>query len=192
MAGYIGRRILATIPVMGIAALIIFALMRLVPGDPAAIIAGELASPEQLQQIREHMGLQEPIHVQFVIWVVQLMRGDLGLSLISGVPVVALIADRAGPSLALGTAAILFSMVVAIPLGVMAAWKQGTLIDRTVMGFSVLGFSVPVFVNGYAAILFFAMILGWLPVQGYQPISAGSWPFLKHLLCRRWCSAWVT
>jgi peptide/nickel transport system permease protein len=167
---------------MGIVALIVFALMRLTPGDPAAIIAGEFASPEQLEKMREHMGLHAPIYVQFALWIMQLLRGDLGVSLTSGVPVVALIADRAGPSLALGAAAILLSIAVAIPLGVIAAWRQGTLLDRAVMGFSVLGFSVPVFVKGYAAILLFAIALGWLPVQGYAPIAAGFWPFLERLL----------
>ena len=182
MPGYILRRILATLPVMGVVAMIVFALIRLTPGDPAAIIAGELASPEQLEKMRQHLGLHEPIPIQFLLWVMQLLRGDLGVSIMSGVPVSALIADRAGPSIALGATTIVFSIIVAIPLGVIAAWRQGTFLDRAVMAFSVLGFSVPVFVKGYVLILLFSIVLGWLPVQGYTPLAAGFWPFLERLL----------
>lgn len=182
MLGYIGRRMLATIPVMGIVAIIVFALLRLTPGDPATIIAGDLATPEQLERIRRHLGLDEPIHVQFLVWVMQLLRGDLGVSLTSGVPVAAMIADRAGASLALGITTIIFSVVVAVPLGVVAAWRQGSLLDRAVMAFSVFGFSVPAFLKGYVLILVFSISLGWFPVQGYRPIGGGFWPFIERLV----------
>ncbi len=167
---------------MGTVAIVVFAILRLTPGDPAAIIAGDSATSEQLAQIRVHMGLDKPIYIQFLLWLVQVLRGDLGVSLISGVPVSGMIADRMGPTLALGTAIIVFSVIVAIPLGVMAAWRQGTLLDRSVTAFSVFGFSVPVFVNGYLLILLFSIILGWLPVQGYRPLAAGFWPFFERLI----------
>jgi len=179
---YIARRLVATLPVMGTVAIVVFAILRLTPGDPAAIIAGDSATSEQLQHIRAHMGLDKPIYVQFLLWLVQLLRGDLGVSLISGVPVSGMIADRIGPTVALGTAIIVFSVIVAIPLGVMAAWRQGTLLDRSVTAFSVFGFSVPVFVNGYLLILLFSIALGWLPVQGYRPLGAGFWPFFERLI----------
>lgn len=182
MPGYIVRRLLATLPVMGIVAVIVFALLRLTPGDPALVIAGDLASPEQLEAIRRRLGLSEPIPVQLLLWATQLLQGDLGESIISGVPVVAMIADRIGPSLALGTSTILFSILVAVPLGVVAAWRQGSGFDRAVMAFSVLGFSVPVFVKGYVFILLFAIVLLWLPVQGYAPLGNGLWPFLERLI----------
>jgi peptide/nickel transport system permease protein len=182
MPGYIVRRILATLPVMGIVAVIVFALLRLTPGDPASVIAGDLASPEQIETIRRRLGLNEPIPVQLLLWATQLLRGDLGESIISGVPVASMIADRLGPSLALGTGTILFSILVAVPLGVLAAWRRGTGLDRAVMAFSVLGFSVPVFVKGYVFILMFAIILTWLPVQGYAPPGTGLWPFLERLI----------
>lgn len=182
MPGYLVRRILATMPVMGIVAVIVFALLRLTPGDPASVIAGDLASPEQLEAIRRRLGLSEPIPVQLLLWATQLLQGDLGESIISGVPVAAMIADRIGPSLALGTSTILFSILVAVPLGVVAAWRQGTGFDRAVMAFSVLGFSVPVFVKGYVFILLFAIVLLWLPVQGYAPLGSGLWPFLERLI----------
>ena len=116
---------MATIPVMGVVAIVVFAVLRLTPGDPAAIIAGDAATTEQLQQIRIQMGLDKPLYVQFILWAGQILRGDLGISLISGVPVAQMIADRVGPTLALSTTIIVFSIVIAVPLGVIAAWRQG-------------------------------------------------------------------
>lgn len=182
MLAFISRRLLATIPVMGMVALVVFAILRLTPGDPAAIIAGDSATPEQLQQIRQSMGLDKPMYLQFLMWVMQLLRGDLGSSLISGVPVLGMVADRVGPSLALATCTMTFTVLVAIPLGVIAAWRQGKLLDRAVMAFSVLGFSVPIFVTGYLLILVFSIKLGWLPVQGYKPPAAGLWPFFQTMI----------
>jgi peptide/nickel transport system permease protein len=182
MLTYIARRLLATIPVMGMVAVIVFAILRLTPGDPAAIIAGDAATAGQMEEIRRHMGLDKPIYIQFVLWLGQLVRGDLSVSLISGVPVAGMIADRFGPSLALGTSTIVFTVIIAIPLGVIAAWRQGTLLDRAVMAFSVFGFSVPIFVTGYLLIFFFSINLGWVPVQGYKPLAAGFWPFYQRLI----------
>jgi peptide/nickel transport system permease protein len=182
MLTFIGGRLLATIPVMGMVAVIVFAILRLTPGDPAAIIAGDSATPGQVEQMRHHMGLDKPIHIQFFLWVGQLLRGDLGVSLIAGVPVAEMIADRFGPSLAIGTTTIVFTVIIAIPLGVIAAWRQGTLLDRAVMAFSVFGFSTPVFVTGYLLIFFISIKLGWFPVQGYKPLAAGFWPFFQRLV----------
>jgi peptide/nickel transport system permease protein len=157
---YIARRLVATLPVVGTVAIVVFAILRLTPGDPAAIIAGDSATSEQLQQIRAHMGLDKPVVVQFFLWLAQLLSGDLGISLVSQVPVFQLIADRIGPTIALATSIIAFSVIVAIPLGVLAAWRQGTLLDRLVSAFAVFGFSVPVFVIGYLLILLFSIQLG--------------------------------
>ncbi len=173
---------MATLPVVGTVALVVFSILRLTPGDPAAIIAGDSATTEQLEQIRVHLGLDKPIHIQFFLWLFQILRGDLGVSLISNVPVSGMILDRMGPTLALSTTIILFSVIVAIPLGVIAAWRQGTVLDRSVSAFSVLGFSVPVFVNGYLLILLFSIGLGWLPVQGYKPLADGFLPFFVRLI----------
>ncbi len=128
------------------------------------------------------MGLDKPIYVQFPLWALQVLHGDLGTSLISGVPVSGMIADRIGPTISLSVTIIIFSIVTAIPLGILAAWKQGTMIDRAVSALSVLGFSVPVFVTAYLLILLLSISLGWLPVQGYRPMSGGFWPFLDHLV----------
>lgn len=179
---YVAGRLLATIPVMGIVALVVFTILRLTPGDPAAIIAGDSATTEQLEQIRLSLGLDKPIYIQFPIWAAQILQGDLGTSLISNIPVWNMIGSRIGPTLALSTTIIVFSILVAVPLGILAAWKQGTILDRAVMAFSVLGFSVPVFVTAYILILLFSISLGWLPVQGYQPIANGLWPFFQRLI----------
>jgi peptide/nickel transport system permease protein len=182
MLGYLLRRVLAAIPVMGVVALVVFLLLRLTPGDPAAILAGDNATQAQLERIRASLGLNEPLYVQFFTWINQLLHGDLGVSLISNVPVLKMIGQRVEPSISIAVATIILSVLIAVPLGVIAAWKQGTWIDRFVMGLSVLGFSVPVFVIGYVLIQLFALDLRWLPVQGYKSITAGFWPFLERLV----------
>lgn len=180
MLGYILRRILAVIPVMLLVAVFVFLLLRLTPGDPAAIIAGDMATPAQLERIREAMGLNQPLHIQFVTWLGQLLRGDLGVSLISNTPVAAMIADRIGPTFAIAVLTILMSVAMAVPMGVLAAWKHRSAADYAVMTFSVLGFSVPVFVIGYIFILIFSLKLGWFPVQGYTPVGSGLGAFLSN------------
>ena len=181
MLSYIIRRILATIPVVFTVAIMVFCLLRLTPGDPALILAGDAATPEQLTQIHQHMGLDQSLATQFFKWGTQVMQGDLGVSLHSGTPVTSMIASRAAPSLALALSTIILSTLIAIPLGVFSAWRRGTGVDRSVMAFSVLGFSVPVFVTGYVLILLFSIKLGWLPIQGYRSLSQGVGPFFQHL-----------
>jgi peptide/nickel transport system permease protein len=182
MLPYIGRRLLATIPVMAVVALVVFALLRLTTGDPAAIIAGDNATSQDVAAIRERLGLDRPLAEQFVIWVGRLLRGDLGESFFFKKQVSALIAERLEPTAALAACTIALAIAMAVPLGVLAAWKRGTWIDRGVMAFSVLGFSVPVFVIGYALIYLFAIELGWLPVQGYQRLAEGVGGFLERLI----------
>ena len=180
MLGYIIRRILAVIPVMVIVAVFVFLLLRLTPGDPAAILAGDMATPAQLEKIRESLGLADPIHVQFINWVSRLMQGDLGTSLISSTSVSGMIADRIWPTLQIGTLTIILSVLIAVPMGVLAAWRHRSWIDYAVMTFSVLGFSVPVFVTGYILIQIFSIELRWLPVQGYASPSEGIGAFLSR------------
>ena len=182
MVSYILRRLLATIPVMLIVAVLVFMMLRLTPGDPAAIIAGDTATTEQVTLIRERLGLDRPIWSQFFLWIGNLLRGDFGESFFFKKTVAELIADRLEPTLALSLFTIVLAVMIAVPLGILAAYKQGSLIDRTVMGFSVMGFSVPVFVIGYILIYIFAIKLNWLPVQGYQRISAGLGGFLQRLI----------
>ena len=173
MTAYIIRRLLATIPVMVVVALFVFLLLHLTPGDPAAVIAGDDATPEAVDGIRTKLGLDQPIHVQFGIYAANLLRGDLGTSIFSNLPVLTLVKQRLEPSLVLAASTLVMAVLLAIPMGVLAAWKARTFIDRFVMGFSVLGFAVPGFLVGYLLIYVFAIELKWLPVQGYRPLSQG-------------------
>ncbi len=182
MLAYAARRILATIPVMLVVAFFVFSLLYLAPGDPAAIIAGDQASPEDVERIRASLGLDRPFLVRFGEWLWQIMHGNLGTSIFTNLPVSHMIAQRIEPTLSLMVLTIMFSIVVAIPLGVLAAWKHGSWIDRGVMMLAVFGFSMPVFVIGYVLAYVFALQLDWLPVQGFTPISDGVWPFLRHMI----------
>lgn len=183
MWSYLLRRLLATIPVMGVVVLVVFLILRLTPGDPAAVIAGDYASAEDIARIRERLGLDRPLLEQFLGWFAQILRGDLGISIFTNLPVTTLIAQRLEPTLLLTLTTILFSVVVAVPLGTLAAWRAGRLLDRCVMLFSVAGFSIPVFVLGYFLIYVLAMQLQLLPVQGYKsPFTDGLWPFLRHII----------
>ncbi len=182
MLGYVLRRILMTIPVMGVVALFVFLLLRLAPGDPAAVIAGDYATAEDVARIRAQLGLSDPIVVQFGTWLGALLQGDLGTSIFSNKPVAELIAQRIEPTMLLALSTIVFAILVAVPLGTLAAFRAGSWIDRCVMLFSVGGFSVPVFVLGYCLIYVFALNLRWLPVQGYRsPFEHGLGPFLAHI-----------
>ena len=182
MLRFIFARVLATLPVMGIVALTVFLLLRLSPGDPAAVIAGDNASTEQIEMIRHRLGLDQPILTQFGIWSGNLLHGNFGESFFFKKTVAELIVGRIEPTLALALATILIAVGIAVPLGVLAAYRHGTWIDRVVMGFSILGFSVPVFVIGYALIYVFAITLNWFPIQGYQSISSGFGGFVQRLI----------
>ncbi|HEV2302656.1 MAG TPA: ABC transporter permease [Stellaceae bacterium] len=182
MFAYIVRRVLATIPVMVVVALFVFALLHLSPGDPAAIIAGDTASPADIVRIRVALGLDQPLYIQFGDWVWRLLHGDLGISIFTDLPVSTLIAQRLEPTVALTVSTLLVSVLTAIPMGVLAAWNAGTWIDRLVMVFAVLGFSVPVFVLAYILIYVFAIDTDLLPVQGYVSIRHGVQPFLSHIV----------
>lgn len=182
MFTYVIRRILATIPVMAVVAIFVFALLYLSPGDPAAIIAGDTATVDDILRIRAKLGLDQPVYVQFGSWVWRLMQGDLGISIFTNLPVMKLVQQRLEPTVALTISTLIISILVAIPMGVLAALKAGSWIDRTVMVFAVLGFSVPVFVLAYMLIYVFAISADWLPVQGYVSITAGFWPFLSHII----------
>jgi peptide/nickel transport system permease protein len=182
MWGYVVRRVLAVVPVMGVVAVIVFLLLRLSPGDPAAIIAGDQAKSQDIELIREKLGLDRPLVVQFAAWVGRLLVGDLGSSIFMNRPVLSLIAERVEPTLALAVATMAFAMSLAIPLGVVAAWKAGTWVDQVIMTFAVLAFSVPVFLIGYG--LVYGLALEWplLPVQGFVSIREDVGRFLSHLV----------
>ncbi|MSP87436.1 MAG: ABC transporter permease [Alphaproteobacteria bacterium] len=182
MFAYLVRRILATIPVMGVVALFVFSLLYLTPGDPAIIIAGDLATEEDVARIRAKLGLDEPFHVQFLSWLWGVLHGDLGISIFTNLPVTRLIGQRVEPTLMLSLSTLIVTVALAVPMGVVAAWKVGTWIDRLVMAFAVAGFSVPVFVAAYLLVMVFSQALEWLPVQGYKSYTEGIGTMLEHLV----------
>jgi peptide/nickel transport system permease protein len=182
MTAYIVRRLFSTIVVMAVVAFVVFSLLYLTPGDPAAVIAGDIATDEDIRLIHARLGLDEPFLVQFGRWVWALAHGDLGTSIFTNLPVTQLIGQRIEPTVALTVCTLVVAIVVAVPLGVVAAAKAGTWLDRSVMAFSVLGFSVPVFVFAYVLILTFSVQLDWLPVQGYRNLRDGVWEWLRHLI----------
>jgi peptide/nickel transport system permease protein len=182
MLSYLIRRVLATIPVIGMVAFFVFSLLYLTPGDPAAVIAGDIATSEDIERIRQQLGLNEPFWTRFGTWAWAVLHGDLGISIFTNLPVTRLIAQRVEPTLSLAVCTLIVAVTIAVPLGVIGAWKAGRFVDRLVMLFSVLGFSIPVFVFAYLLIYLFAIQLDWLPVQGYTPIREGLWPWLSHLI----------
>jgi peptide/nickel transport system permease protein len=183
MLRFLLQRLLALIPVLFTVAVIVFLILRLTPGDPAAVIAGNNATNEDIDRIREQLGLTKPLLAQFGIWLSGVVQGDLGYSFYLGKPVTELIAQRIEPTLSLAVGTMLISVLVAVPLGTLAAWRMGGWLDRMLSGFAVAGFSVPVFVIGYVLIYIFAIELQWLPVQGYRRLfgpssqGLGAWAY---------------
>jgi peptide/nickel transport system permease protein len=182
MLGYIIKRLFSTLIVMAMVGVFVFLLLHLSPGDPAAIIAGDNATSEQIDGIRRKLGLDDPLPVQFLRWIGHIAQGDLGISIFSNEPVLKLVGQRLEPTVALALTTLVVAVVIAVSFGVIAAWKAGTLIDRLLMVVSVIGFSVPVFVTGYVLIYVFAIWLRWLPVQGYTPIAEGLVPWARNLV----------
>jgi peptide/nickel transport system permease protein len=181
MISFLARRLLSTLPVLLVVSLLVFLMIRLTPGDPAAVLAGDAASTDQIAQIRTSLGLDRSIPEQYGIWFANVLTGDLGESFYYKTKVTTLIGQRLEPTLSLALVTITLAVLVAVPLGVLAAWRFGGWLDRALMGFSVMGFSVPVFVLAYVLIWLVSMQLGWLPVQGYKRIADGVGPWLYHL-----------
>jgi peptide/nickel transport system permease protein len=182
MGAYLVRRILATIPIMLVVALFVFALLRLSPGDPAAVIAGDYAAPADIERIRHSLGLDQPLHTQLGIWLWKVAHGDLGTSVFTNMPVTRLMAQRFEPTLALAITTMGIAVLLAVPMGIVAAWTAGSWIDRLVMGFAIMGFSLPVFWLGFLLMYGFSIQLRLLPVQGYISIAQGFWPWAKHII----------
>ncbi len=188
MLRFLIQRLLAVVPVLLIVSIVVFLILRLAPGDPAAVIAGNSATTQEIEQIRQSLGLDRSLPVQYAVWLGKVLQGDLGFSFYLTKPVVALIAQRIEPTLSLAFGTIVIAVLVAVPLGTLAAWRMGGWLDRVLSAFSVLGFSVPVFVIGYVLILLFSMQLGWLPVQGYKRLfEEGIGPWARHLVL-----PWIT
>jgi peptide/nickel transport system permease protein len=189
MLSFLLRRLAAVLPVLLVVSLVVFLILRLAPGDPAAVIAGNSATNEDIAQIRTQLGLDRSIPVQYGIWIGRVLQGDLGFSYYLNKPVTELIAQRIEPTLALAVGTVILAVLIAVPLGTLAAWRLGGGLDRVLSGFSVAGFSIPVFVIGYILIYLFAIRLEWLPVQGYKSLIGGSggagaspWVWMRQLI----------
>ncbi len=182
MLGYVIRRALLTIPVVAIVAAIVFAMLYFTPGDPALVIAGDQATPAQIERIRVALHLDQPPYVRFFAWIGQFLQGDLGVSVFTGQPVTYMIAQRLEPTLSLVVLAVLISVGVGVPAGVIAAWRQGGTFDKVFVAASTFSFSVPVFISAYGLAYIFATTLGWLPVQGFSPIQDGLGDFVSRLI----------
>ncbi|WP_413990787.1 ABC transporter permease [Labrys okinawensis] len=182
MVYYALRRVISAIAVMAMVGVFVFLLLRLAPGDPAAIIAGNNATAERVAEIREEIGLNNPLPLQFLHWAGNILAGDFGASMFSGQPVLGLISQRLEPTISLAVVTTTLSVTVGITFGIFAGWRSGGIIDRLLTAFSSFGYSVPVFVLGYSLIYLLAINLRWLPVQGYQPISQGLELWFRHLM----------
>jgi peptide/nickel transport system permease protein len=179
---FLAQRLLAIIPVLLVVAVVVFLILRLTPGDPAAVIAGQNATNDDIVRIREQLGLTLPIWQQFGIWMGNVLKGDFGYSFYLNKPVVELILQRVEPTVSLAIGTMFLALVFAIPLGTLAAWKMGGWLDKGLMAFSVIGFSIPVFVVGYILIYYFAVKLDWFPVQGYVRFAKGFGPWAYQLI----------
>ncbi|TWO69040.1 ABC transporter permease [Caenimonas sedimenti] len=179
--GYLLRRLAATLPVMAVVAVVVFLLIHLSPGDPAALIAGDLATADDIAKLRVALGLDQPLWQQFFLWLGRILTGDLGTSIFTNVPVTELLAQRLEPTLSIAFFTMTLAVLLSVPLGTLAAHTAGSLLDRAVMLFAVLAFSVPVFLVGYLLIYGFAIQLGWFPVQGYSRFADGVGPWLRSL-----------
>lgn len=182
MKTYLLKRLLSVIPVLFIVSTIVFLILHFTPGDPAIVILGDEATQDEVDDLRDQLGLNRPIYEQYVSWIGGALKGDLGESYYMNEAVVEAIASHLGPTISLGLLSMLVALILAIPLGIIAARRKGTATDQSVMVFSLLGMSVPNFLLSLFLILIFSVTLRWLPVAGYQPLSAGLWEHLKYLL----------
>jgi len=171
LALYVSRRLLWTLPTLLLVGLLVFVLMRLVPGDPALLILGDAATPEQLESLRAQYGLDRPVAVQFVLWLAQVVQGDLGHSITSGQEVLPLLLERFQVSAAIVLAAVAAAVLLAVPAGLYAAWKQNSVVDTMVVAAATFFLSIPSFWLGLLLLLFIGLKLGLVPVVGYVPFA---------------------
>ena len=182
MINFVIRKLASTLVVMLVVAVIVFLLIHMSPGDPAAVIAGDRANNDDIEHVRKSLGLDEPLAYQFAMWITRLVQGDLGVSLFMRLPVLELVMQRVEPTLGLAAVTMTFAIAMALPLGILAAWKVGTWVDRSIMALATVAFSFPIFIIGYGLVYGFALTWRIFPVQGYTPLARGLLPFLNHLV----------
>ena len=175
MLNYIGKRLLALIPVLLVVSLVIFLLIHLVPGDPAAQMLGENATQEQIDSLRSAMGLDLPLPLQYLRWMGRLLRGNLGTSYFMQGTVNEILREHMVPTLQQTAVAVAFATLVGVPLGMIAAVRRGQGADRVISGFSTIGVSMPSFLMGLGLVLLFSVKLRWLPSSGYKEIASAGW-----------------
>ena len=175
MLGYLARRLAMTIPTLLLVAIAVFALVRLIPGDPVQVMLGDAADPAQAAQLRAQLGLDQPIPLQFIHWIAKLATGDFGHSITNNLAVLPLILDRFQVSAIIVLVAVAAAACIAVPAGLIAAWKQNSLLDLSVVGGATLLLSIPSFWLGLLLLLLFGLKLKWLPVIGYVPFSENFW-----------------
>ncbi len=182
MLAYTIRRVLLAIPVMLMVATAVFLLLRLTPGDPAGVILGPDATEDRRRELRRELGLEDPLPVQYVRWLGKVARGDLGRSLFLNKPVTVALLERAQPTLLLTIMALTVAIAIGLPTGVIAARQRGSWLDLGSMAVAMTGIAMPTFWLGLNLIFIFAVLLRWLPVAGYQPLSAGPWESLRYMI----------
>ncbi len=182
MLAYIVKRLLSLIPVLVVVTIAIFLIIHITPGGPAATMLGMEATEEEVQALNKELGLDRPIYEQYTSWVGDVLRGDLGDSIFMQQPVTKAIAEHIGPTLSLAILAQLIAIILAIPFGIIAAYKRGSIVDTSLMGISLLGMAIPSFLLGLFLMLFVGVQLQWLPVAGYEPLSKGLWEHLQYLI----------
>lgn len=182
MLNFIIKRLFSLIPVLFIVSVVVFLLVHITPGDPASVILGPEANPEEVAELREELGLNRPILEQYFVWIGDIVRGDLGTSLFMKQPVLTAFFEHLGPTLSLAIMAQTFAIIIALPLGVLSAKFRGSFLDQTFMGLSLVGISVPSFLLGLFLILLFGVELRIFPVAGYKPLSVGFAEHIRYLI----------
>lgn len=182
MLAYIVKRLLSLIPVLIVVTIAIFLIIHITPGDPAAAMLGIEASQEDINSLNEELGLNRPIHEQYLNWVFNVLKGDLGDSIFMHQPVTEAIVEHMGPTFSLAILAQIIAIILAIPFGMIAAYKRGSAVDFSLMGVSLLGMAVPSFLLGLFLMLIVGVQLQWLPVAGYEPLSKGIWTHFQYLI----------
>ena len=183
MMAYIARRLISMIPSLILTTILVFSFMHMIPGDPAALMLGDLATPEQVERLRESMGLNRPLYVQYGLWVRGLLQGDMGRSIFFNQPVLTVIADRAETSIFIAIITMTMIVLIGVPLGILAAARHNSVLDQTISGVSMFFASVPTFWLGLNLMFFFAVVLRWFPTSGFPSVlSTGDWSNLRHLV----------
>ena len=182
MVRYIGKRLLSAIPVLFIVSIVVFMIIHLTPGDPARVMLGDQALEQDVEALREQMGLNEPIITQYINWIKGIFHGDFGTSIFMQGTMLEIIASHIGPTIALTLSALFIAVVLAIPLGILAAKYRGRVADQLITGFSMLGVSIPNFLLGLLVMLFFGLVLKVLPTAGYQSLSKGFSGFVRYMI----------